>query len=403
PDRPRGHPRGHDPRRLRRRRAHRAPRGERHGPLPRASRVQGRREVRRLPQGQRDRRADGRLAERLHVARSRRLPHHRPRRGGDGRARPPDRLRRAPADRRRGARPRARRRDPGDPALQGPAVDGRRGAHRRRGVRRPPARAQGARPRGAPAHVHPLRDRRVPLAPVGRRGGRRVHRRQPGPRARRRPGRRAVRALPHAARAGGLRARAPGHPGARDGRGARHEPVAPADDVPAADRRHRLRTARRDDDLLDAARRLDGLAPVRRDPRAAGPLLLRLGPRPLVRRPRRARPRRRPRLDQDRRGLHAHAGDRQGARRRGADDRGGRARPRVRGRPPRPRVREHERGRALRGQPDDRLRRVDRPRRRDRAPRRGHPRPGPRDRRRRRRPPRDRRRRPALRVRLREL
>ena len=46
---------------------------------------------------------------------------------------------------------RARRRHPGDPALQGPAVGGRRGAHRPRRVRRPPARAHRARPRGAPA------------------------------------------------------------------------------------------------------------------------------------------------------------------------------------------------------------------------------------------------------------
>ena len=42
---------------------------------------------------------------------------------------------------------------------------------------------------------------------------------------------------------------------------------------------------------------------------------------------------------------------------------GGRARPRVRRRPPRARVREHERRRALRGEPDDRLRRGHRPRR----------------------------------------
>ena len=46
-----------------------------------------------------------------------------------------------PAARRRRARPRARRRHPGDPALQGPAVGRRRAADRPRRVRRPPARA----------------------------------------------------------------------------------------------------------------------------------------------------------------------------------------------------------------------------------------------------------------------
>ena len=153
---------------LRRRRAHRAPRGERHGPLPRAPGVQGRREVRRLPQGQRDRRAHGRGAQRLHVARPRRLPHHLPRRGRRRGDRPADRLRRAPEDRRRGARPRARRRDPGDRARQRPAVGRRRAPDRPRRVRRPPARAPGARPGGAPAHVHARRDRRLPRAPVGR-------------------------------------------------------------------------------------------------------------------------------------------------------------------------------------------------------------------------------------------
>ena len=50
---------------------------------------------------------------------------------------------------------------------------------------------------------------------------------------------------------------------------------------------------------------------------------------------------------------------------------GGRARPRVRGRPPRARVREHQRGRAPRGDADGRPRPGGRPRRRDRAARRG--------------------------------
>ena len=51
-------------------------------------------------------------------------------------------------------------------------------------------------PRGAPAHVHPRRDRRVPRAPLGGRARRRVHRRQRRPRAGQRRGRRALRALP---------------------------------------------------------------------------------------------------------------------------------------------------------------------------------------------------------------
>src|SRR5215217_5723304 len=87
-------PGGDRPGGLRGRRADRARGGERHGALPRAPRVQGWREVLRLPQGQRDRRADGRHAQRLHVARSRRLPHHHARRGGRRRDRPADRLRR---------------------------------------------------------------------------------------------------------------------------------------------------------------------------------------------------------------------------------------------------------------------------------------------------------------------
>ena len=58
-------------------------------------------DLRRLPQGQRDGRAHGRLAERLHLARPRRLPHHRARRGGHGGDRPAHRLRRAPEDRSR--------------------------------------------------------------------------------------------------------------------------------------------------------------------------------------------------------------------------------------------------------------------------------------------------------------
>ena len=84
--------------------------------------------------------------------------------------------------------------------------------------------------------------------------------------------RRAVRPLPRprgSARAGpGARVRA-----ARDGRAARHEPVAPPAALAAADRPDRPERTRGAVGLRHAARRLDGLAPVRRDPRAARPLL----------------------------------------------------------------------------------------------------------------------------------
>ena len=82
--------------------------------------------------------------------------------------RPADRLRRTPADRRRGARPRARRRRPGDRPRQRPAVGDGRAPDRRGGVRRSPAGPPGARSRRAhPRHLHARRHRRLPLAPVG--------------------------------------------------------------------------------------------------------------------------------------------------------------------------------------------------------------------------------------------
>ncbi len=67
---------------------------------------------------------------------------------------------------------------------------------------------------------------------------------------------------------------APSPAAAHAGHGARLEPVAPADVLPARDRRQRRPSARRAGDLLDVARRLDGLAAVRRDPRAARTRLL---------------------------------------------------------------------------------------------------------------------------------
>ena len=244
-------------------------------------------------------------------------------------------------------------------------------ADRPRRVRRPPARPPRARPRGAPAHLHPRGDPRLPRAPLGGRARRRVPRRQP-------------RALP----ANGAVARAAS---AASRAARRREPYEPAPPFSAAalveqrdtnqshlrmiyrprGRRHRPRAARRARDLLDAARRLDGLAPVRRDPRAARPLLLglrasttRFADVPILQLGGRAR------LEQVRRGIRADAGDRRRAARRRPDRGGGRARAGLRGRPPCARIREHERGRAPRGRAEDRLRRGHRPRRGDRRARR---------------------------------
>ena len=103
--------------------------------------------------------------------------------------------------------------------------------------------------------------------------GRRVRGRQPGlARGRRRArGERSSALTP--APSPGLR----GRPGLRPPPArprARFQPVAPAHVLPPVDRRHRSARARRPGHLRDAARRLDGLAPVRRDPRAARPGLL---------------------------------------------------------------------------------------------------------------------------------
>ena len=113
--------------------------------------------------------------------------------------------------------------------------------------------------------------------------------------------------------------------------GARDQPVAPADVLPPAGRRLRSRQARGDVDLRDAAGRLDELAAVRRDPRAARPGLLGLRRLPRPRRRAAAAARRRAGLDEVHRGLHAHARDRRRAARRRADPGRGR-----RGRAPTP-------------------------------------------------------------------
>ncbi len=196
-----GDPRADRARGLRRRLSQRAPAGERDGPFPRAPRVQGRGEVPELQGRQRDRRAPGRRAERLHEPRSRRLPHHRPRRERGRGDRPALGLRRAPAVGRRGARPRAGCGDPGDQPRLRPALDGRRVPDRQGGLRRAPARTDRAGPGGEPEELHARGDRRVPRAALGGRARRRVPGRQPRVSARlRRSSRSASRASPRCPR-----------------------------------------------------------------------------------------------------------------------------------------------------------------------------------------------------------
>ena len=121
-----------------------------------------------------------------------------------------------------------------------------------------------------------------------------------------------LRALPRAGRARALRAGA-GVRAADAGGAARDQPVAPAHDLPARGGRDRPPPARGPGDLLDAARRLDGLAAVRRDPRETGPVLLGVRDRPLLRRRPDPAARLGPRLEQVHRGVHPHARDRGGA------------------------------------------------------------------------------------------
>ena len=202
--------------------------------------------------------------------------------GGD---RPADRLRRAPAPGRRGARPRARRRDPGDQPRLRPAVDGRRVPDRQGRVRRAPAGADGARPGGEPAGAS--RARAIVAFRERRWAGaqrRRVPRRQPRPSAGARRSCTSASPLPRPAR--------------RPSRMRPRRTFAPKILVEERDtnqshlrmiyrpeiaglRRARARGAV---DLLDAARRVDGLAAVRGDPREARPVLLGLRDRPRLRR-----------------------------------------------------------------------------------------------------------------------
>ena len=188
-----------------------------------------------------------------------------------------------PRNRRRGARPRARRRRPGDRARQRPAGgDGRAPdrSRRRSAITRSGARCSGppstsatrSRGRGSSSSGHgagrPARGGAFLVGNLEQLGNGTVEElfgrfpAQPEPEP-------AEPAPPRAARA-------------RDR--ARLQPVAPADVLPAGARRRRPAPARRARDLLDAARRLDGLAPVRRDPRAARPRLLGALDRPRLRR-----------------------------------------------------------------------------------------------------------------------
>ena len=99
--------------------------------------------------------------------------------------------------------------------------------------------------------------------------------------------------------------------GPRAGHRARLQSVASAHVLPPLDRRHGSRRACRAHYLLDAARRLDGVTPLRRDPRAARIVLFgELLPACLRRRPR-AAVELRPREWQVCRGLPADGRDRQ--------------------------------------------------------------------------------------------
>ena len=142
----------------------------------------------------------------------------------------------------------------------------------------------------------------VPVAPVGGLARRRVRGRQPAALAGRLRAGRGVRPLPVdlAQRRQPSRRRR----SRRRRSSSRATPTSRTCGSPTARRSIRAtRGPRRAGRLLDAAGRLDGLAAVRRDPRAARPRLLRLLGRPLVRR--RADPAalRRPGVGQVRRGV----------------------------------------------------------------------------------------------------
>ena len=300
-----------------------------------------------LPGRQRDGGAAGRRAERLHEPRPGRLPHHRPR------------------------RERSRRRSTcsptssGRPRLDAEELDRERGVviqEINRAYDQPSTVAEYLIDRAAFGD-HPLGrtvlgpeenlrsftregDRRVPRAPLG--GSRAAARSSPATSTicpREDELHELLRALPRAARARSPTCRRPT---------SRRRTLVEQRDTnqshlrmiyrPEIDRRRRA-PARGAGDLLDAARRLDGLAAVRRDPREARALLLGLRARPCLRR--RADPAARlgPGVGQVHRGVHADARDRRRAARGRTDRGGGAARPRLRRGTAGAGLREHRRGR----------------------------------------------------------
>ena len=277
------------------------------------------------------------------------------------------------------ARPRARRRDPGDRPRPRPA-------RRSLAEHLIDRAAFGDHPLGRPVlgpEEH-LRDVQratpivgLPRAPLGGRARRRLPRRQPLGAAGQRRGRRALRALPDAAGARALRARA-GVRAEHARGGARLQPVAPAHVLPA--RRSTSPSPREraaltiyatllggsmGSRLFDEIREQRGLAysVYSVDHAFADVPILQLSAG----------------LDSEQvhRGLPADARDRRRAARRRPD-----ARRRSSAPAPTPpdascwRSRTPTRSRATRANQAHRLRRGDRPRRRDRAPRRGHLRRG---------------------------
>ena len=132
----------------------------------------------------------------------------------------------------RGARPRARRGDPGDQPRLRPALDRGRVPDRPGRVRRAPARAHRAGPGGEPAHLHARgRSSRSASAAGRARAAGRSWRATSTDLPDEARADRALRPLPRAGGARALRARA-GVRAADAGRAARHQPVAPAHDLP---------------------------------------------------------------------------------------------------------------------------------------------------------------------------
>ncbi len=356
-----------------------SPAGERHGPLPRASRLQGRREV---PQLQDVNETAERLGGVLNAYTSHDLVAFHITVRAESAAAAIDLLTDfvgRPRIDRRGARPRARRRDPGDQPRLRSALDGRRVPDRPGRLRRPPA----GRPVLGPEEnlrsftregIVAFRERRWAGGSGGAfLAGNLDHL----------PGEDELHecfgrfpALPEP----GAYEAAPGFAPRDAGRGAGHQPVPSAHDLPPRDRRHRCPRAGGADDLLDA---LGGSMGSRlfeeiREKRGlcysvyaiyhafADVPILQLGSGLESSKCIEAYTRMREIVDE--------------LRGRRPDRGGGPARPRLRRRSARPGLREHQRRGPPRGQPVDRLRRGHRPRRGDRGDRRCHLRRGSRGR-----------------------